>query len=225
MIAAALLASLMWGVADFLGGRASRVHPAAMVALVGQAVSLVALAAILLIRGADSAAVLPGVVVGAARRAGHPRLLPRARARDDEHRRPDRGHERDRPRARRRAAGRRAAGRPAVGRDRGRADGRRAGLARARCPRRRRLAQSAAAGDVRRGRDRALAGVPRRRRRARRADRRRRRARRRRADPRAGRVPSRDPRAVALAAGPGHDRACSTPAPTSRSRSRPRAAC
>jgi hypothetical protein len=36
VIGAALLASLMWGTADFLAGRASRTHPAAMVALVGQ---------------------------------------------------------------------------------------------------------------------------------------------------------------------------------------------
>ena len=64
MIGAALLASLMWGVADFLAGRASRVHPAAMVALVGQAIGLVALALILLIRGADADAVTPGIFVG-----------------------------------------------------------------------------------------------------------------------------------------------------------------
>ena len=41
------LASLLWGTADFLAGRASRAHPAAMVALVGQAVGLVALALVL----------------------------------------------------------------------------------------------------------------------------------------------------------------------------------
>ncbi len=52
MIGAALLASLMWGTADFLAGRASRLHPAAMVALVGQAAGLLALALILLFRGA-----------------------------------------------------------------------------------------------------------------------------------------------------------------------------
>ena len=33
----ALLASLLWGTADFLAGRASRAHPAVIVALVGQA--------------------------------------------------------------------------------------------------------------------------------------------------------------------------------------------
>ncbi len=64
MIGVALLASLLWGTADFLAGRASRKHPAAMVALVGQAVGLVALAAILLVRGADGGAVVPGVFVG-----------------------------------------------------------------------------------------------------------------------------------------------------------------
>ena len=64
MIGAALLASLMWGVADFLAGRASRVHPAAMVALVGQAIGLVALALIVLFRGADADAVTPGIFVG-----------------------------------------------------------------------------------------------------------------------------------------------------------------
>ena len=64
MIGAALLASLLWGVADFLAGRASRVHPAAMVALVGQAIGLLALALILLIRGADTGAVAPGLLVG-----------------------------------------------------------------------------------------------------------------------------------------------------------------
>ena len=64
MIGVALLASLLWGTADFLAGRASRVHPAAMVALVGQAIGLVALALILLIRGADGDAVVPGLFVG-----------------------------------------------------------------------------------------------------------------------------------------------------------------
>jgi drug/metabolite transporter (DMT)-like permease len=62
--AVALLASLMWGTADFLAGRASRIHPAAMVALVGQAIGLLVLALILLVRGADGDAVLPGVFVG-----------------------------------------------------------------------------------------------------------------------------------------------------------------
>jgi len=62
--AVALLASLMWGTADVLAGRASREHPAAMVALVGQAIGLLALALILLVRGADADAVAPGVFVG-----------------------------------------------------------------------------------------------------------------------------------------------------------------
>jgi len=64
VIGAALLASLMWGIADFLAGRASRLHPAAMVALVGQAMGLVALLAILLVRGADGDAIVPGIFVG-----------------------------------------------------------------------------------------------------------------------------------------------------------------
>jgi len=34
VIGAALIASLLWGTADFLGGQASRKNPAAMVALV-----------------------------------------------------------------------------------------------------------------------------------------------------------------------------------------------
>ena len=89
-----------------------------MVALVGQARPAWSRSRlILLIRGADgrggrSRRRRPGCV-GAVAVA---RLLPRARARDDEHRRADRGHERDRPRARRRADRRRAAGRAAVDR-------------------------------------------------------------------------------------------------------------
>ncbi|MBE2317346.1 DMT family transporter [Solirubrobacter sp. CPCC 204708] len=61
---AALLASLLWGTADFLAGRASRVHPAVLVALVGQAAGLVALTIILAIRGVDSGAFLPGALSG-----------------------------------------------------------------------------------------------------------------------------------------------------------------
>jgi drug/metabolite transporter (DMT)-like permease len=64
VIAVALLASLLWGTADFLAGRASREHPAAMVALVGQAIGLLALALIALVRGADGDAVVPGVFAG-----------------------------------------------------------------------------------------------------------------------------------------------------------------
>lgn len=64
MIGAALLASLLWGTADFLAGRASRAHPAVMVALVGQAMGLIALALILAVRGADGGAVAGGVFTG-----------------------------------------------------------------------------------------------------------------------------------------------------------------
>jgi len=62
---AALAASVLWGTADFLAGRASRRHPAALVALVGQAVGLVVLAAVLAVRGADAAALAPGAISGA----------------------------------------------------------------------------------------------------------------------------------------------------------------
>jgi drug/metabolite transporter (DMT)-like permease len=61
---AALLASVLWGTADFLAGRASRVHPAVLVALVGQAAGLIALALILAVVGADGAAFLPGAASG-----------------------------------------------------------------------------------------------------------------------------------------------------------------
>lgn len=61
---AALLASLLWGTADFLAGRASRVHPAVLVALVGQAAGLVALTLILAIRGVDAGSFLPGALSG-----------------------------------------------------------------------------------------------------------------------------------------------------------------
>jgi drug/metabolite transporter (DMT)-like permease len=64
MIGAALLASLLWGTADFLGGRASRRHPAAMVALVGQAIGFVALSLVLVFHGADAKAIAPGIVTG-----------------------------------------------------------------------------------------------------------------------------------------------------------------
>jgi drug/metabolite transporter (DMT)-like permease len=62
---AALLASVLWGTADFLAGRASRTHPAAMVAFVGQAVGLLVLGVVLAIRGFDIAAFLPGALSGA----------------------------------------------------------------------------------------------------------------------------------------------------------------
>ena len=64
MTGAALVASLLWGTADFLGGQASRRNPAAMVALVGQAFGLVVLALILAFHGVDSKAIAPGIVTG-----------------------------------------------------------------------------------------------------------------------------------------------------------------
>jgi drug/metabolite transporter (DMT)-like permease len=67
---AALAASLLWGTADFLAGRASRRHPTALVAFVGQAAGLLVLAAVLAVRGADGSAVLPGLAAGVAGVAG-----------------------------------------------------------------------------------------------------------------------------------------------------------
>jgi drug/metabolite transporter (DMT)-like permease len=64
MIGAALLASLLWGTADFLGGQASRKHPAAMVAFVGQAIGFLALAVILVFHGVDAKAIVPGLITG-----------------------------------------------------------------------------------------------------------------------------------------------------------------
>jgi len=61
---AALLASLLWVTADFLAGRASRAHPAVLVALVGQAAGLIALTLILLIRGVDAESLIPGALSG-----------------------------------------------------------------------------------------------------------------------------------------------------------------
>ncbi|HEY6888133.1 MAG TPA: DMT family transporter, partial [Solirubrobacter sp.] len=58
------LASLLWGTADFLGGQASRKHPAAMVAFVGQAIGFIALAVILVFHGVDAKAIVPGLVTG-----------------------------------------------------------------------------------------------------------------------------------------------------------------
>jgi drug/metabolite transporter (DMT)-like permease len=54
----------MWGSADFLAGRASRRYATALVALVGQAAGLLVLAAVLAVRGASGAAVLPGIAAG-----------------------------------------------------------------------------------------------------------------------------------------------------------------
>ena len=61
----ALLASVLWGSADFLAGRASRRHPAALVAFVGQAIGFVALLVILAFHGANTKALLPGAFSGA----------------------------------------------------------------------------------------------------------------------------------------------------------------
>jgi drug/metabolite transporter (DMT)-like permease len=63
-IPGALSASVLWGSADFLAGRASRRHPAVLVALVGQGAGLVVLALILAIRGLDTGALLPGALSG-----------------------------------------------------------------------------------------------------------------------------------------------------------------
>jgi drug/metabolite transporter (DMT)-like permease len=61
----ALLASLLWGGADFLAGRASRLHPAALVAFVGQAIGLLVLLVILAFHGINVDALLPGALSGA----------------------------------------------------------------------------------------------------------------------------------------------------------------
>ena len=66
-VPAALAASWLWGTADFLAGRASRTTPALLVALVGQAAGLLALAVVLVVRadGApDPAALAPGACAG-----------------------------------------------------------------------------------------------------------------------------------------------------------------
>ncbi len=60
----ALLASLLWGTADFLAGRASRVHSAAIVAFVGQAAGLLCLAVVMAFHGFDSDAFVPGAISG-----------------------------------------------------------------------------------------------------------------------------------------------------------------
>ena len=63
--AAALAASLLWGTADFLAGRAGRRHPSTIVAFVGQAAGLILLTFVLLARGADSGAIPGGAAAGA----------------------------------------------------------------------------------------------------------------------------------------------------------------
>jgi drug/metabolite transporter (DMT)-like permease len=63
---AALAASALWGTADFLAGRAGRRLPSSMVAFVGQAAGLILLALVLLVRGADAAALPAGIAAGVA---------------------------------------------------------------------------------------------------------------------------------------------------------------
>ena len=60
----ALLASLLWGTADFLAGRASRAHPAVIVAFVGQAAGLLCLAVVMAFHGFDADAFVPGAICG-----------------------------------------------------------------------------------------------------------------------------------------------------------------
>jgi drug/metabolite transporter (DMT)-like permease len=64
-VPAALSASLLWGTADFLAGRATRRHPVVLVAFAGQLAGLVALLVILAFHGVDDQALLPGAVTGA----------------------------------------------------------------------------------------------------------------------------------------------------------------
>jgi drug/metabolite transporter (DMT)-like permease len=63
-VPAALSASLLWGTADFLAGRATRRHPVVLVAFVGQLAGLLALAVILAFHGVDDQALLPGAITG-----------------------------------------------------------------------------------------------------------------------------------------------------------------
>jgi drug/metabolite transporter (DMT)-like permease len=64
-VPAALSASLLWGTADFLAGRATRRHPVVLVALVGQFAGLLALIVILAFHGVNDQALLPGAITGA----------------------------------------------------------------------------------------------------------------------------------------------------------------
>jgi drug/metabolite transporter (DMT)-like permease len=64
-VPAALSASLLWGTADFLAGRATRTHPVVLVAFVGQFAGLIAMALILAFHGVDDQALLPGAITGA----------------------------------------------------------------------------------------------------------------------------------------------------------------
>jgi drug/metabolite transporter (DMT)-like permease len=61
----ALLSSLLWGTADFLGGTATRRLPAAAVVGLSQATALVLLVPVALLLGARPDHLLPGVVAGA----------------------------------------------------------------------------------------------------------------------------------------------------------------
>ena len=67
-VALALIASLCWGVADFMGGSLSRRHPLLVVVLVSQAVGLTGVVMVAAVRsgGYDAGAALPGVLAGLA---------------------------------------------------------------------------------------------------------------------------------------------------------------
>src|SRR4029079_1677991 len=67
-VALALIASLCWGVADFMGGSLSRRHPLLVVVLVSQAVGLTGVVVVAAVRtgGYDTGAALPGVLAGLA---------------------------------------------------------------------------------------------------------------------------------------------------------------
>jgi drug/metabolite transporter (DMT)-like permease len=67
-VALALIASLCWGVADFMGGSLSRRHPLLVVVLVSQAVGLAGVVVVAAARsgGYDTGAALPGVLAGLA---------------------------------------------------------------------------------------------------------------------------------------------------------------
>ena len=67
-VALALIASLCWGVADFMGGSLSRRHPLLVVVLVSQAVGLAGVVVVAAVRsgGYDTGAALPGMLAGLA---------------------------------------------------------------------------------------------------------------------------------------------------------------
>lgn len=75
LILGSLIAAGLFGVADYMGGRASRVSPALVVTLVGQFAALVALGAIALISGVPVAPLNDWVWGGAAGIAGGSGLL------------------------------------------------------------------------------------------------------------------------------------------------------